>query len=416
MNFNELPRDPARILELMREEEGPQKIARLALLCLWLAGQRDDPRKSSSGPGGAKPLEHLWRMLEKVQREKQPTVTTTSHLAHLTSYYPPPNQKKAPPNTESKANIDAIFKEARAAANPIRRHAVICQGLMHLAKQGVPQYLLQPLIDYLAEHVAPQEKEFQYDDTLEALMRAGEISGALKVLNGLKISPRMMSFRRIRCAKILIELDQPEKARETLKPLWAAPGQLADEVVRSMSLAECYAYLGDAQTARALAPKDSLNLEYLIAWQQYFSGKAVDIAPILAKTDEIAEIEPPKSRAAAQTDRVSFLMRIEKHEAALGLLPEVQATLLAIPLWGKLEFRVGDAVEALLPYAEKHKAAIYPFARDLLMRKAMDESENGGLWPMAQVVSGLSWLIVRWASEVDGLIDFLKAWHNQRVG
>ncbi len=421
MNINELPRDPARILEAMRQQEESPKIARLALLCLWLAGQSDDPRKNSAGPGGAKPLEHLWLMLERVQIEKDASTSFPSYLAHLMSYYPPP-RKAAPKRqsiseAEARRQTDAVFKEARAATTTIKRHAVICEGLIRLAEQGNPY--LQPLIEHLVQHIAPQEKEYQYDNALEALMRAGEIDRALKILNTLKISPRMDSFRRIRCARILIALGQTEKAQETLKRLWVQPGQLAEDVVKGMSIAECYAYLGDAQTARELAPKDSINLEYLIAWQQYCSGQAVDISPILAlvKSTLVTEMEPPKVRAAAQIDALSFLLKVEQYEAGFQMLPDIQATLLAIPLWGKLEYRAGNAAEALLPYADQFETAIYVFTRDLMIQKAMEDGKNGGIWPMVQVVSGLGRLIVHWAgeNEVHGLIDFLKAWHNQAV-
>jgi hypothetical protein len=85
-----------------------------------------------------------------------------------------------------------------------------------------------------------------------------------------------------------------------------------------------------------------------------------------------------------------------------------------LPPWTKLELRTNDAAAVLWPYLDQHSASILPFVSGLLVAKAMDTEDTGGVWPMVHVVSGLRFLIKHWAGqdEVERLIAFLHSWRG----
>lgn len=436
MDLNTLPREPTLISSAIEsaQQAGPAAIARLATWCLWHVGQRDDPRRAYTGPDGLRPLEHLLAVFDAQRQASEPWFVTTSDLSDLTRRFPPPQPVWPPPPTlsaaEAQSHVDAVLAEISLAAHPGRKRHLAGEGLAQLARQGVTGEPLQPLVRWISEH--PCTGWLLRDNALPALLLAGEDRPAQPLLEAVPVFESGGAYTLIECARTWIEIGRSERARQLLERLRlqlqappAAQSWAQRQMIQSFSfermrheIADCYAYLGEADLAHALttpaALEIKLRIECLLAWQHYFTGCQPDVSPIMALLRKTRQVEPPKHRAATQTGILKCLLAIEAYEAAWQTLPLLQATLLSTPLWGKLEYRVNDAAGVLQPHLAQHTAVIFPFARSLLTAKARDTSQDGGLWAMVHVVSGLGWLILGWAApaEVDALIDFLRSWRD----
>ena len=283
---------------------------------------------------------------------------------------------------------------------------------------------------WIDEH--PCTKWLLSDNALPALLLAGEDRTARAQLEAVPVFESGGTHTLIECARTWIEIGRSKQARQLLDRLqkqlesppethsWSERQPLKSFPVERMrhEIADCYAYLGEAPRARNLISSAllevKLRIECLLAWQRYFAGQQPDVSPIMALLRKTRQLEPPKHRAAVQIGVLKCLLACAAYEAAWQTLRLLQATLIATPLWGKLEFRVNDAAGVLQPHLKDHTAVIYPFARDLLTAKAQDTSQDSSLWALVHVISGLGWLILGWAAptEVDGLIDFLVSWRD----
>ena len=419
-----LPRSHSEILAAIQtaQQDGPATIAQIAMLCLWWVGQHDQPRRSYSGPDGLLPLDHLMGQFELQRQDDRPAFISGSTLADITRLFPKPAPPQPPTvrvsDEEAREQIEHAIQEAQQAIYPIRQNFLLCESLVDFAKRGCTSDQLQPLLQLLIKEWSSNTDTF--GNGPRALLQVGENRLAFQMLDSIPFTSFMGATIWSDCAKILVELEQPIEARRLLDRIWAERQSIHSERLASaqVRVAEIYAYLGDAKTARQIVSKASVEscllIECVVAWEQYLHNKNPNLNKILQLFRETRRLEPPKHRAHIQTAVLKLLLHLGKYEEAWDLLPLIRNSLLAIPLWSKLEFRAYEVAAALLPYCGKFASVIHPFAVDLLVSKAKDQE----LWPMVHMVSGLGKLIIRWSDEdgLSALLTFLKSWRDTRAG
>lgn len=411
-----LPQGSAEIraaLEAARKA-GPPASAQLAGLCLWRVSQDDSPHTSYTGPDGVLPLLYLVDQLEFQKCDDRPSFVTGSFLGDLIHNFPKPAVPCPPTSTiadsEADGQVRAAIATAQKAAFPIRRNHLLCESLVEFARRGFNPQQLQPLRQAMIAQWSPDTDSF--GDGPKALLRVGEHLAALQLLAAIPIDSETGVHVWPACAKILVRVGQPAEARRLLDRVWAQRQRIPSD--RITLLAEGYAYLGEAETARQLVTSASvethLAIECLVALEKHWHGDRPSLGQILRYLQQTPNLEPPKHRAHLQTAVLRLLLHFEQRDRAWEVLPLIRESLLAIPLWSKLEYRTYELAGTLLPYCDQYSAVIYPLAADLLISK----SEKRELWPMVHMVSGLGKLIIRWAGQesVSSLLEFLKSWQN----
>lgn len=179
-------------------------------------------------------------------------------------------------------------------------------------------------------------------------------------------------------------------------------------------------YEGDVENARALIQTTTLEtrlyVECSIAYGQFSRGAPVDTAPILSLSARLSGIRAfsMKHVAAVQYGVLKLLLDMRQFNAAWEVLPHSFRVIRQVELWGKYEYRLNDIAATLAPYAVQYAKVIYPYARDLLIDKAVERRDPPDFWLIAHTVSGLHSLIHRWStpSDYQQLIDFLIEWQS----
>lgn len=423
MDLTLLPQQTLDIVAAMdqAEKKGPAALAELAMLGLWLAGQHSDQRMFHPGPNGLKPLEHLLMMIEKTRASQQPQFVTSSMLVDLTKWFPEPIALRRPviSDAEAQQQVKIALAEAKQWKNR-DNHALWSESLIQLARAGIPAAQLQPLAQLIVKKWSVKADTFGF--YLQALVYAGDLQPVKKMWQKFPVSKYPGITIRCGCAKVLVEINKVDEARQLLDNLWAEL-RPEEQAQAGEQIAQVYAYLGDSVTARDRMGTESLGgslesrilFECLIIWGRHINGQTFDPAPALKLAEETEQIIPLKNRAHEQIGILRLLLNMGAYETAWRVLARLQTTLLKIELWEKLEFRTNDTAAVLWPYLDRHPAPISRFVSGLLVAKAQDTGETGGLWTMMQVVSGLFFPIKHWAGpdEVQRLVDFLSAWRDK---
>ena len=441
----------------LASREGPQAAARLAILALWHIGHVDS--SGYRGPEDLPPLDYLLSILDLARRSEDHPLRTSGHWDWPKEH---PKPKRWPPAcelTEAEA-ADGVAQILGKLREPIaiRRFLLLSEGLDDLAIQGAPKSQLRPLI----QHVVDMAKmpSMRPDRAVKALVRAGEVETALAIVRGTPLSER--HWPTTECTKALVEIGRSDEAHALLEqfcrdsPLfpdksWQEPDRaesasasrgpgtkgstpsrrLSDLVLRFgtgllalgrkalttsptqsrnaykvAEIATAFANTGDASTARRLIESGSLShrlsVEEMICWRSYLTGSAVDLSPLLQLFAETRGIDWAKARAIEQIGVLDLLLEMGEFDAAWRVAATVCDTLLAIPVFGKFEYRTNRLAAALWRHADDHADRVYAIASRLLVRAARERGPKDGIWVVVHAITGMVSLLHRWIG-VDGL-------------
>jgi hypothetical protein len=222
---------------------------------------------------------------------------------------------------------------------------------------------------------------------------------------------------------MLARVGHTNEARTLLGDLWSQRNRLPRERLDFIQgeIANVYGYLGDTQVAREIATSlpasQRLLVECIIARRQHDQTGTADVSQLVERLNDAGVAEPSaKHGAHTQTAVLEILLELENYEEAWNVLPSLKASLLACVLWGKFEWRTGDASAVLSPYAQSHAAQTHAFAASILVERTLQALQAGHvpLWEVTHAVSGISPLLARWVSEdeIANLIGFLQEWNS----
>jgi hypothetical protein len=358
-DLRQLPTDDAELAAAIADaaDDGSTGMARLVILCLWQAGQRQDPRGHYAGPSGETPLSYLHDRLLLV-RHAPPGYITWSQFTEMQRWYPEPEMIGTPWHY-----IESILKLGEYG----ELHQQIVQVSITRWAGLYPRIRLALL---LAKHGLKWEALQQLESVLAQRPRWG--------------------------------IDEPN-------PQVSAALQ---------DIAAIYAYLGEMNPARNLLktadPETHLFVECVALLFQQRNHAPADPTRVLMLLTDAEGGSPAKHRAAIHTGVLRLLLDLGLVNAGMQSLPTLFQTLHKIPLWGKFEWRTQDVATALLPYAKTHADQIYPLARDLLISKSQPSQVNapGDFWWSIHAVSALAWLLYQWSTQENyqEIIDFLSTW------
>ncbi len=196
MDLSKLPNRDNDIIAAIEEaqKEGPSALVELAILCLWLVGQRSDPRRVNTGPNGLRPLDHLLAVLLQNEVRGEPV----SEPNFLAKSFPKPSSplRDRVPEAEARQQVTQVLSEANHPSNSRRKLFLWCNGLSKLAQAGIGSEHLQPLIRSIIDNWSEKEDSFGYAP--RALFYAGELQEGKKILKRIPVSSYLGATIRLR--------------------------------------------------------------------------------------------------------------------------------------------------------------------------------------------------------------------------
>ncbi|MBN1284871.1 MAG: hypothetical protein JXB47_05710 [Anaerolineae bacterium] len=435
-SFDRLPHRPGDILGAINDARtaGPPAIAQLAILCLWQAGQQANPLESYPGPAGTKPLEHLaltleggvLRVIEEESGDVLASVPNTNHFFTYTTHlptreYPKPHDPRERAGTVARevaaSWVEAALNEMNALRARGHQWSFCRRAILHLWQRGARVDDLQPLI---AKYIDPKSFDGVFTSAwdltykTEVLARVGRWGEAIELIEALPLTQDRAASAYLTTAKWFMATGRPDLARPMLEKSADRRDRLTE--LDLAQLAEVWVYLGEEPLGRELHPNlqdvwRRTAWESVVALSKYYHHGATDPAALLALLEGTRATEPPKARAGRQYAILDPLLAIEAEDAVRQTLAYLQDSLLACPVWGKREHRTDGAVQVLLPYLDTYPDLIHDFAAGLMTGTA---GHVGDFWNIVFVVSGLRWLIHRWAGTagIRQIVDTVRAWQT----